>query len=316
MKKSRTLFLAVTVFMLALTCGAYVSAEENVYKEDIFTYTVSGGQATITNVDDVRETVVIPEQLDGKKVVALAAGACGGSKTIREITLADTITTIGSMCFAYSTSITAVTLPAQLKTIEDRAFYQCENLWTIHIPAGAETIGENAFALCSNLTAAALPSSVSSIGAGAFQASGGFRIYAKPGTTGAAYAWDNGITFEELITVNVNGNDVVFDQPCITDTQYYRTMVPMRAVLEALGAEVTWDDTMNTAGINIGPNRLLIRPGEPFMMVNGQASYLTCPAIEFNNRILLPIRDVVEAVGGKVGWDEEQKLVTVTCQAA
>lgn len=73
MKKSRTLFLAVAVFMLALTCGAYVSAEENVYKEDIFTYTVSGGQATITNVDDVRETVVIPEQLDGKKVVALAA---------------------------------------------------------------------------------------------------------------------------------------------------------------------------------------------------------------------------------------------------
>ena len=220
------------------------------------------------------------------------------------------------LCLQHSPSITSAALPAQLKTIEDRAFYQCESLWTVQIPAGVETIGENAFALCSNLTAAALPSGISSIGSGAFQASGGFRIYAKPDTAGAAYAWDNGITFEELITVNVNGEDVVFDQPCITDTQYYRTMVPMRAVLEALGAEVTWDNTMNTAGINIGPNRLLIRPGEPFMMVNGQARYLTCPAIEFNNRILLPIRDVVEAIGGKVGWDEAQKLVTVTYQVS
>ena len=104
MKKLKTLFLTVAVLIPALACGSYAFAEETVYKEDIFTYTVSGGQATITNVDDVRETVVIPEQLDGNTVVALASGACGGSKIIREITLADTITAIGSMCFASSTA--------------------------------------------------------------------------------------------------------------------------------------------------------------------------------------------------------------------
>ena len=91
------------------------------------------------------------------------------------------------------------------------------------------------------------------------------------------------------------------------------TMVPMRAVLEELGAEITWDNTFNTAGINVLGTRLLIRPGEPFMMVNGVVRYLNCPAIEFNGRVMVPIRDVMESIGGKVVWNEAQKLVTVTC---
>ncbi|MBE5040371.1 leucine-rich repeat protein [Ructibacterium gallinarum] len=308
-------FLPVIMgILMAVLCTSVVFAEEETYKEDIFTYTVSNGQATITNVDDSRETVTIPEKLGDCTVTALAGGACGGSSVIQEITLPDTITVIGEMCFAYSTGIRTVHLSAQLQNIEDGAFYQCESLWTITIPSSVQRIGANAFALCSNLSAATIPAGVTDIGSDAFQASGGFRIYAKPDTAGAYFAVNNGIQFEELITVNVNGNDVVFDQPCITDTRYYKTMVPLRAVMEALGAQVSWDYTMNTTGIDIGGNRLLIRPGEPFMMVNGQAYYLSCPAIEFNDRVLLPIRDVVEAIGGKVGWDEGQKLVTITYQ--
>ena len=57
---------------------------------------------------------------------------------------------------------------------------------------------------------------------------------------------------------------------------------------------------------------MLIRPGEPFMMVNGKVYYLNSSAVEFNNRLMLPIRDVIEALGGKVVWSEEQKLITIT----
>lgn len=323
MKKIRTLLMLLCLSMTLSTFVGFAeessssadqpqTGTEQGYKENIFTYTFSGNQATITNVDDIREVVTIPETLDGKTVTTLASGAFGGSKIISEVTLPDSVTTIGSMCFAYSTSIARVNLPSGLKTIENGAFYQCEKLWTITIPHGTENIGDSAFALCSNLSAATIPATVNTIGADAFQPSGGFRLYAKPGTVASEYAANTGITFEELITVNVNGTELSFDQPCITDTQHYRTLVPMRAVLEALNAKVSWDSTMDTAGIDIGGYRLLIRPNEPFMMVNGQARYLSSPAIEFNSRILLPIRDVVEAIGGKVGWDENQKLVTVT----
>ena len=48
------------------------------------------------------------------------------------------------------------------------------------------------------------------------------------------------------------------------------------------------------------------------MSVNGETVYLSSPAIEYNNRVLLPIRDVVQAVGGRVVWDENSTSVTIT----
>ena len=48
-----------------------------------------------------------------------------------------------------------------------------------------------------------------------------------------------------LITVFIDGKQVEFDVPPMLNGG--RTLVPMRAVFEALGAEVTWDNDTNTA---------------------------------------------------------------------
>ncbi len=327
------LLFAVSPVMAEETEERYQT--ENRYQEDIFTYTVSNNTATITNVEDSRDTVIIPEKLGDYPVTALAAGACGGSTKIQKIVIPDSVREIGSMCFAYSSKLQEITLPTSLKKIENGvfsqcialhsitipsgvasigkdAFYRCDNLWTITLPDSVTKIGENAFAACPNLAAATIPAGVTEIAPGAFVPSGGFRIYAKPGTAAQAFAAENNITFEELITVRVNDTPVTFDQPPITDTRYYRTLVPMRAVLTALGAEVSWDNNMNLAGIDLGGNRLLIRVGEPFMMVNGSARPLSSPAIEFNCRVLLPIRDVIESIHGRIRWNEDLKQIDVT----
>ena len=303
----------VVCIMTAIICMASYANDSESYTEDIFTYTVSDNQAVITNIEDVREVVIIPEKLGGYTVISISSGACGGSNKIREIIISDTVTSVGSMCFAYSPGISAVKLPSALKSIGDGAFYQCENLWCINIPDGTSYVGDNAFAMCSNLTAATVPDSVTQIGPSAFPVSDGFRIYASVTSDAHYYAETNGIGFEELIHVKVNGKEIVFDQPCITDTQNYKTLVPMRAVLESLDAQIEWDDMMNMARIDVMDSRLLIRPEEPFMMINNQVYYLSRPAVEFNNRIMLPIRDVIEALSGKIAWDEDQKLITVTC---
>ncbi len=311
----------IRIFALLL-CAAFLfgacpltTFAEETLKEDIFSYTVANGQATITNIEDTRSSVTIPQQLGGYPVVTLATGACGGSSVIEEIVMADSITLIDSMCFAYSTSIRSIVFSKNLAAIGDRAFYQCENLWTVSLPDSLKSIGDEAFALCNRLTAATISQNTTYLGQKVFPTSEHFRVYAKPEAEAAAYAKYYGIGYEELITVTVNGETLVFDQPCITDTQVYRTLVPMRAVLEALGATVTWDELLSTAGINLGDHRILLRPGSPFMMLNGKAHYLTCPAIQFNDRLLLPIRDVIEAVGGKVNWDETTKVVTITWTA-
>lgn len=311
MKKFISIF--TLFFVIMLNTASICTAEEGApLTEDIYTYTVSNGSATITNIDDTRSVVEIPSKLGGYSVTAIGAGACGGSKTINTVIIADSVVSIGKMCFAYSSGIQSVVLPKQLKTISEGAFYQCENLWTISLPDGITSIGNNAFALCTNLTAVTAPSSLTKIGDNAFGSSAGLRIYASWDTAAQRYAADNGIDYEELIFVKLNGNELLFDQPCITDTENYKTLVPLRAVLEALGGTVKWDDMMNMARIDVLGSRLLIRPDEPFMMLDGRVYYLSSPAVEFNNRIMVPIRDVIEALGGKVVWSEEQKLITLT----
>lgn len=306
----------LSLLMLASgICTAGFAEESEPLTDGVFTYTISGGKATITNIEDAQSRLEIPNTLGGYPVTAIASGACGGSSKINDIIIADSVTSIGKMCFAYSSGIKSVKLSAGLKEIGEGAFYQCENLWTINIPEGTVSIGNNAFALCSNLTAVTAPNSLSQIGSSAFGQAPGLRIYAAWGSYAQEYAAANNIGYEELIHVKVNGNEILFDQPCITDTENYRTLVPMRAVLESLGGTVKWDAMLNMARIDVLGSRLLIRPGEPFMMVNGDVWYLNSSAVEFNNRLMLPIRDVIESLGGKVVWSEEQKLITITIKS-
>lgn len=68
-----------------------------------------------------RETVVIPEEIDGKRV-----------------------TTIGGCTFAGCTSLISITIPESVTTIGDRAFVNCKSLASITIPDGVK-IGEDAF---------------------------------------------------------------------------------------------------------------------------------------------------------------------------
>ena len=309
MRKIAIIFLITTFFF---TITSFANVQQEYYKEDIFTYIVSDGEITITNVDDICETVVIPAEIDTKPVTTLGIGALGGSHTIKTVTVPETVKTIGHTCFAYSSSIRTINLSDGLEVIEDGAFLKCTELWTITIPNTVKHIGNNAFNLCSNLSAATIPSSVNYIGNDAFVGSGGFKIYAKPNSVGEKYATENSINYEELISVKVNGDDVIFDQPCITDKNNFVTLVPMRAVMERLGAKVSWNSVTNNSSISIDGNRIVIYPNKDFMSVNSSEINLKSPAIEFNDRLLLPIRTVIESIGGKVNWNEETKTVTIT----
>lgn len=311
MKKTiMSLLLALAVTAGCLT-GVYADGE---LKSDIFTYTVTNGNVTITGVDDARESVTVPDTIDGCPVTAIGDGAFGGSSKILTVYIPDSVTSIGETCFAYSPSLRSVRLSKSITAVPTGAFYQCDTLIGVSIPYGAVSIASNAFGMCSKLSAVTIPNSMQTIADDAFSGSPNviFHCYLGEGAVGYTYAQNKGIKCEELITVYVNGNEVVFDQPPITEPKRFRTLVPLRSVLEDMGAEIAWVDDMEYAEIDIGGHRLLVKPNNDFMMVDGRPVTLRCPAIEYNNRVLLPIRDVVEAVGGKVGWDEFSKTVTIT----
>ncbi len=85
-----------------------------------------------------------------------------------DVTIPDSVTTIGGGAFAKCENLTSITIPDGVTTIGEEAFAKCENLTSVNIPDSVTTIGTCAFAMCENLTSITIPDSVTTIGMGAF----------------------------------------------------------------------------------------------------------------------------------------------------
>ena len=87
---------------------------------------------------------------------------------LKEITIPDSVTTIGGDAFAECSSMKRASLGTGVITIGVRAFSDCYYLTDITIPDTVTTIGGKAFAGCYDLEFLAIPDSVTSIGYRAF----------------------------------------------------------------------------------------------------------------------------------------------------
>ena len=73
---------------------------------------------------------------------------------IKELMIADTVTTIGYEAFRNCTALTSLEMPSGISTLGTKAFYGCTGLTTVTIGSEIQNIGmfEFAFAGCTNLT--------------------------------------------------------------------------------------------------------------------------------------------------------------------
>lgn len=83
-----------------------------------------------------------------------------------------------------------------------------------------------------------------------------------------------------------------------------RTMVPLRFVMEMMGAEVYWDDEAKKAEIISGENKTEFYIGRDEYTVNGEALTLDSPPYISEERTMIPIRALSEGLGKKVYWDD------------
>lgn len=103
--------------------------------------------------------------------------------------------------------------------------------------------------------------------------------------------------------IDENNQQVV---PIIKDGS---TLVPVRFVSEAMGGEVSFDETTSTIHIKTADKNIEFVLGDTTYKVNETSYTLNVPAQVINDRTFIPLRAAVEALGKKVRWDDRGLII-------
>lgn len=105
---------------------------------------------------------------------------------------------------------------------------------------------------------------------------------------------------ERPVKLFVGGKQVVSDVP--PQSVDGRTMLPLRAAFEAIGATVDWDNETQTVTAKKGKTEIKLTIGSKVMLVNGVEKALDVAAYIEDGRTMVPVRACSEAFGLLVDW--------------
>ena len=133
-----------------------------------WTYTVSGGTATITGSSRKYGAIAIPSNLGGYNV------RCIGIEVFRKsdltsVTIPDSVTHINTNAFRECYSLSSVTLGNGIETIDNAAFKDCSSLTNVTLPSSLTLIHNYVFAGCTSLTEMTVPDKVTYLRPHAFE---------------------------------------------------------------------------------------------------------------------------------------------------
>ena len=145
-------------------------------------------------------------------------------------------------------------------------------------------------------------------------------------------------SYDRPITVILNGVELYFDvEPIIVDN---RTMVPTRNIFNALEADVSWDESGRKLTTVKGDVTIELEIGSTVAFVNGDYVNIDAspfygavfeplqpdsttdqdesPLVQYmisewmQDRVLVPVRFVAEALNCNVTWENEYRIVKIT----
>ena len=91
-----------------------------------------------------------------------------------------------------------------------------------------------------------------------------------------------------------------------------RSYLPLRAVVEMVGAEINWDNQSKTAYISKGHTVLAFSEGKAEYLVNGKVHVMDVVPLIVDGRLYVPIRFAAESLGYRVAYDEDAKTIRLT----
>ena len=113
----------------------------------------------------------------------------------------------------------------------------------------------------------------------------------------------------DTIYVTLDGSYIEFDvKPQIING---RTMVPIRAIFEKMGATVEWDGNTSTAICTKGDTVVKMTVNSMDMYINNQVTKMDISPVVIDGRTLAPARYVAEAFGADVQWSQKNNTVVI-----
>ena len=205
MKKLLALVLCLLLTVQILPVGFFTFEASAAYS-GYYTYTVTDGKATITDVDEsISGDVVIPSTLGGYPVTSIGDSAFYKCSSLTSVTIGNGVTRIGNYAFHTCGNLTSIIIPNSVTSIGTFAFEDCNSPIDVYItdlsawcninfvglaanplfytgnlylngdlvtelvvPQGVTAIRSAAFYNCDSLTSVTIPDSVTSIDGSAF----------------------------------------------------------------------------------------------------------------------------------------------------
>lgn len=133
MKKVLSVILVVMLIFTAMPLGAF-NLTASAATEGYYTYSVSGGKATITDVDTaISGDIVIPNTLGGYEVTKIGDRAFQSCRKITGVTIPNTVTTIGEYAFDLCSAMIYVEVPDSITSMGESAFNRCSALEIVYM---------------------------------------------------------------------------------------------------------------------------------------------------------------------------------------
>ena len=113
------------------------------------------------------------------------------------------------------------------------------------------------------------------------------------------------------VKVNVDGKELQnLDMPAVIIED--RTLVPLRAIFEAMGAEVDWDGAHQKITAEFDNDTIIMFVNNKSGMINNNSFSMDVAPKIINDRTMVPVRAIAEAVGAKVNWDKTTRVVSIS----
>ena len=151
----------------------------------ILEYNTSQGASLVWNGVTFTLDTSLPNYSYTAIITTIPASTVPSAGSLIEVTVGNSVTSIGSAAFSACIGLTSVTFSpnSTLTSIGNTAFEGCSTLVSITIPSSVTSIGANAFRICEVLASITIPDSVTNIGNYAFNYTNLTTVTFSPNST-------------------------------------------------------------------------------------------------------------------------------------